>query len=163
MNAADAWLGLFLCLSGVEYAPMRNPPRMRATHPVAPSAAIVTAESQASRFIVVDYDKYMPVAPGMAFIKAPGHTPGSQMVYVVLESGREYLFIGDSAWHMDGVRQIIGKDAPWIVEDTASVNDQLKWLNGLLTTEKNLLIVASHDDDEHKDLTARKLLGGRLE
>jgi hypothetical protein len=64
---------------------------------------------------------------------------------------------------MDGVRKIAGKDAPWIVEDTASVNDELKWLNELLTSEKNLVIVASHDDDEQKDLIARKLLGGKLE
>ena len=43
------------------------------------------------------------------------------------------------------------------------MNDQLKWLNGLLTVEKNLVIIASHDDDEHKELVAKKLLGGRLE
>jgi glyoxylase-like metal-dependent hydrolase (beta-lactamase superfamily II) len=122
----------------------------------------LTAE-QAQRYRIIDYDKYMAFAPGWALIKAPGHTPGSQMMFITLDNGREYLLIGDAAWHMDGVRKTTGKDAPWIVEDTASVNDQLKWLNGLLTTEKNLVIVASHDDDEHKDLIARKLLGGRLE
>jgi hypothetical protein len=56
-----------------------------------------------------------------------------------------------------------GKDAPWIVEDTSAVSDQLKWLNTLSNTEKNLVIVASHDDDEHRELIARKLLGGKLE
>jgi len=39
----------------------------------------------------------------------------------------------------------------------------LKWLNTLSKTENNLVIVASHDDDEHKELIARKLLGGKLE
>ncbi len=117
----------------------------------------------ASRFIVVDYDQYMPVAPGVAFIKAAGHTPGSQMVYVALESGREYLFIGDSAWHMDGVRQVIGKDAPWITEDQNSVMDQLRWLNGLSRTDPNLLIVASHDDEQRMELEARGVLGRRFE
>ena len=29
----------------------------------------------------------LPLAPGIALIKAAGHTPGSQMVYVALESG----------------------------------------------------------------------------
>jgi len=117
----------------------------------------------ASRFIVVDYEKYLPVAPGMAFVKAPGHTPGSQMVYVVLESGREYLFIGDSAWHMDGVRQIIGKDAPWVTEDQSSVMDQLRWLNGLSRTDPNLVIVASHDDEQRMELEKKRLLGGRFD
>lgn len=116
-----------------------------------------------SRFIVVDYDRYMPVAPGVAFIKAPGHTPGSQMVYVVLESGREYLFIGDSAWHMDGVRQVIGKDAPWVTEDQNSVMDQLRWLNGLSRTDPNLVIVASHDDDQRMELETKGVLGRRFE
>src|SRR5579862_4472726 len=109
----------------------------------------------ASRYNVIDYDKYLPFGPGIALIKAPGHTPGSQMVYVALESGREYLFIGDTAWHMDGVRLIKGKAAQWIQEDDAALLAQLKWLNELYRTEKNLFIIASHDDEEHKELTAK--------
>ena len=120
-------------------------------------------EEQAQRYHIIDYDRYMAFAPGWALIKAAGHTPGSQMMFIALDSGREYLLIGDAAWHMDSVRKVSGKDAPWIVEDTASVGDQLKWLNTLLKTQNNLVIVASHDDDEHKELIARKLLGGKLE
>ena len=112
---------------------------------------------------MIDYDRFMAFAPGWTLIKAAGHTPGSQMMFITLDSGREYLLIGDAAWHMDGVRKVTGKDAPWIVEDTAAVTDQLRWLNGLYTTEKNLVIVASHDDDEHQELIAKKLLGARLE
>jgi glyoxylase-like metal-dependent hydrolase (beta-lactamase superfamily II) len=120
-------------------------------------------EEQAQRYHIIDYDQYMAFAPGWVLIKAPGHTPGSQMMFITLDSGREYLLIGDAAWHMDSVRKVTGKDAPWIVEDTNAVNDQLKWLNGLYNSEKNLVIIASHDDDEQKELVARKLLGGRLE
>ena len=85
------------------------------------------------------------------------------MMFITLESGREYLLIGDAAWHMDNVRAATGKDAPWIVEDTAAVNAQLTWLNRLVSTDPNLVIVASHDDDEHRALVARTLLGGTLE
>ena len=120
-------------------------------------------EEQAQRYHIIDYERYMAFAPGWALIKAAGHTPGSQMMFIALDSGREYLLIGDAAWHMDGVRKVSGKDAPWIVEDTAAVGDQLKWLNTLSKTETNLVIVASHDDDEHKELIARKLLGAKLE
>jgi glyoxylase-like metal-dependent hydrolase (beta-lactamase superfamily II) len=120
-------------------------------------------EEQAQRYRIIDYDQYMAFAPGWALIRAAGHTPGSQMMFITVDSGREYLLIGDAAWHMDSVRKVTGKDAPWIVEDTAAVSDQLKWLNGLSNTEKNLVIVASHDDDEHKELIAKKLLGGKLE
>jgi len=117
----------------------------------------------ASHYNVVDYEKFLPFGPGMALIKAPGHTPGSQMLYVALESGREYLFIGDTAWHMDGVRLIKGKDAPWIQEDQAALLAQLEWLNELYRTEKNVFIIASHDDEERKELIAKGILGDGLE
>jgi len=117
----------------------------------------------AKQFLIVDYENYDPFAPGMALIKAPGHTPGSQMIYVVLDSGKEYLFAGDVAWHMDGVRTVTGKDAPWIVEDEPKIAAELKWLNLLMMTEKNLSIVISHDDEQRQDYIKRGILGGRLE
>ena len=131
------------------------------TAPQMPEIRLTT--DAARRYIAVDYDDYYPVAPGMAFIKAPGHTPGSQMVLVSLESGRDVLLIGDSAWHMDGVRQMVGKDAPWIVEDQPAVLDQLRWLNGLVRTAPSLTIVASHDDEERRRLIDSGVIGGRLE
>jgi glyoxylase-like metal-dependent hydrolase (beta-lactamase superfamily II) len=131
------------------------------TRPQFPDLKIT--EEQAQRYHIIDYDQYMAFAPGWVLIKAAGHTPGSQMMFLTLDSGREYLLIGDAAWHMDGVRKVTGKDAPWIVEDTAAVNEQLRWLNTLSNTEKNLVIIASHDDDEQKELIAKKLLGSKLE
>ena len=131
------------------------------TNPQMPEIKITP--EMASHYNVVDYEKYLPAGPGMVLIKAPGHTPGSQMIYVALESGREYLFIADVAWHMDSVRLIKGKTAPWIQEDNAALLAQLRWLNELYRTEKNLFIVASHDDDEHKELIAKGALGDGLE
>lgn len=117
----------------------------------------------AKRYIVIDYDKYLPFAPGFVLIKAPGHTPGSQMIYLKLESGREYIFAGDAAWHMDGVRLMRGKEAPWIKEDEGSISAELKWLNGIYEGEKNLFIVISHDDEQRKEYIAKGILGGRFE
>jgi glyoxylase-like metal-dependent hydrolase (beta-lactamase superfamily II) len=117
---------------------------------------------QASHFIVIDYDKYYPFAPGVALIKAPGHTPGSQMIYVATQSGKEYLFAGDVAWHMDGVREIKGKDAPWITEPEDLMQAELTWLNGLMKSEKNLTIVISHDEEQRQDYIKRGLLGDTL-
>ena len=117
----------------------------------------------AQHFIVIDYDKYYPFAPGMALIKAPGHTPGSQMIYVALESGKEFVLAGDVAWHMDGVRTITGKDAPWVKEDEAAINAELTWLNGLMRTEKNVTVVLSHDEEQRLGLIRQGLLGDGLE
>lgn len=113
----------------------------------------------ARRFIVIDYDRYDPVAPGIALIKAPGHTPGSQMVFVALADGKEFVLAGDVAWHMDGVRTITGKDAPWVKEDEAAIRGELTWLNGLMRNEKNVTVVLSHDEEQRLDLIKRKLLG----
>jgi glyoxylase-like metal-dependent hydrolase (beta-lactamase superfamily II) len=60
----------------------------------------------ASRLRVIDYTTTMAFAPGIVLIKAPGHTPGSQMVYVALQSDKELLLAGDVAWHMDGIQDI---------------------------------------------------------
>ena len=118
---------------------------------------------QAQHFIVIDYDKYYPIAPGMALIKSPGHTPGSQMVYIALESGKEYVLAGDVAWHMDGVRTITGKDAPWITEDEPAIQGELAWLNSLMRNEKNVTVVLSHDEEQRLDYIKQKLLGDHLE
>jgi glyoxylase-like metal-dependent hydrolase (beta-lactamase superfamily II) len=117
----------------------------------------------ARHFITIDYDKYYPFAPGMALIKAPGHTPGSQMIYVALDSGKEFILAGDVAWHMDGVRTITGKDAPWVKEDEAAVAGELQWLNQLTRSEKNLTVVLSHDEEQRLDLINRKILGDGFE
>jgi glyoxylase-like metal-dependent hydrolase (beta-lactamase superfamily II) len=124
---------------------------------------IKLSDDLARRFVVIDYDMYYPLASGMALIKAGGHTPGSQMVYVALDSGREYLLIGDATWHMDGVRLIKGKDAPWVTEDQGAVLAQLAWLNGLSRTAPNLVVVASHDEEQHVELVQKGVLSNRLE
>jgi len=44
------------------------------------------------------------IAPGLVLVPTPGHTPGSQVVFVQLEGGRALLLAGDIAWHADQVR-----------------------------------------------------------
>jgi glyoxylase-like metal-dependent hydrolase (beta-lactamase superfamily II) len=117
----------------------------------------------AARLRPIDYTGIMAFAPGMVLIKAPGHTPGSQMVYVALQSGKELLLAGDVAWHMDGVRLNRPKDAPWIKEPAELMADELGWLNGLSRTEHNLAIVISHDEEQRLDYIARGLLGDGFE
>jgi glyoxylase-like metal-dependent hydrolase (beta-lactamase superfamily II) len=122
----------------------------------------LTAE-QGQRFNVIDYQATKAFAPGMALIKSSGHTPGSQMVYVVLQSGKEYVFTGDVAWHMDGVRQVLGKDAPWVREDVPNMTAELTWLNGLMRNEPNIAIVVSHDEDQRLQYIRDRVLGDGFE
>jgi glyoxylase-like metal-dependent hydrolase (beta-lactamase superfamily II) len=120
---------------------------------------------QAARdYIVVDYESYLPVAPGLVLIKAPGHTPGHQMVYVRLDSGREYLFIGDVAWTLANVTQLALRPAATmrrISEDATALGHQLAWIKQVMDQEK-LIVIPSHDDTLLQDLAAKQLIGEPL-
>jgi glyoxylase-like metal-dependent hydrolase (beta-lactamase superfamily II) len=117
----------------------------------------------ASRLRVIDYAGIMAFAPGIVLIKAPGHTPGSQMVHVTLQSGKELLLAGDVAWHMDAVRLNRPKDAPWIKEPADLMAAELDWLNGLSRSESNLAIVISHDDEQRRAYIEQGVLGDGFE
>src|SRR2546426_2704587 len=45
---------------------------------------IKLTKEMANRYRVIDYEMYFPFAPGFVLIKAAGHTPGSQIIYVTL-------------------------------------------------------------------------------
>ena len=152
-NANFAELAPKTTLTKTQIATLENEPQM---------PEIKITPEQAAKFKVIDYDRYFSYAPGMALVKAPGHTPGSQMIFVTLQSGREYLFAGDVAWHMDGVRQVVGKDAPWITEPADMIAAELSWLNGVMKNEKNVVIVISHDEDQRLDYIKQGLLGDGL-
>jgi hypothetical protein len=81
------------------------------------------------------------------------------MIYLVLQSGREYVFAGDVAWHVDGVRLIRGKDAPWIKEDEDASATELKRPNMIDKTEKNLFVVISHDPERRRQYVECGVLG----
>jgi glyoxylase-like metal-dependent hydrolase (beta-lactamase superfamily II) len=117
----------------------------------------------ASRLRVIDYSGIMAFSPGIVLIKAPGHTPGSQMVYVTLQSGKELLLAGDVAWHMDAVRLNRPKDAPWIKEPAELMAAELDWLNGITRSESNLSIVISHDEEQRRAYIEQGVLGDGFE
>ena len=132
------------------------------TYPQMPEIRLTP--EMARSYIVIDYESYLPVAPGMVLIKAPGHTPGHQMVYVRVSSGREYLFIGDVGWTLDNVTQLklrpeatmrrIGESAPALMFE-------LNWIKQVMD-QQGLIVIPSHDDILLRDLTAKQLIGDKL-
>jgi glyoxylase-like metal-dependent hydrolase (beta-lactamase superfamily II) len=119
-------------------------------------------ERQAEQFIIVSYGQYYPVAPGMVLIKAEGHSPDMQMVYLKLQSGEEFLHSVDAAWNMDNIRAVKGKAAPWVKEDVPAVMAQLAWLNGLMQREPSLNILVTHDGEWLDHLIGQSVIGGTL-
>jgi glyoxylase-like metal-dependent hydrolase (beta-lactamase superfamily II) len=95
------------------------------------------------------YERYHALAPGMVLIKAPGHTPGSQMVYLQLADGRELLFLGDVVWKWRNLE--VQRERPrWVTallvrEDRHAVFGQIKTLAELIRSEPGVKLVPGHD------------------
>jgi glyoxylase-like metal-dependent hydrolase (beta-lactamase superfamily II) len=108
------------------------------------------------------YERYYALAPGIALIKAPGHTPGSQMVYVRLANGTELLFLGDVAWHMDQIRKLWYRPRLvtdfFIHENRDQVMAEFRTLHDVSEHEP-IQFVVSHDVDQRKELLASGVLG----
>jgi glyoxylase-like metal-dependent hydrolase (beta-lactamase superfamily II) len=96
----------------------------------------------------LDYARYQAVAPGVVLIKAPGHTPGSQMVYVRRADGVEILFLGDVAWRMRNVDTVREKArlVTWMAdEDRDKVRDELAGLAHLRIAHPEIHMMPGHD------------------
>jgi glyoxylase-like metal-dependent hydrolase (beta-lactamase superfamily II) len=109
----------------------------------------------------LQYDRYHALAPGVVLIAAPGHTPGSQLVYVKLADGRELLFLGDVSWqsrNVEAERERARFMTMMIKEDRKAVFGELKALHELAEKEPGIKQVPGHDGSVVKALTSAGLL-----
>ena len=107
------------------------------------------------------YDDLHALAPGVVLIKAPGHTPGSQMVYVRLADRRELLFLGDVSWRRRNIDQV--RERPLFMtlmlgEDRQAVLAQFQALNELSRAQPGLALVPGHDGPAVEALASAGLL-----
>lgn len=96
----------------------------------------------------LDYVRYQAIAPGVVLIKSPGHTPGSQMVYVRRADGVELLLVGDVAWQMRGIETQREKARVVTLmagEDRATVREELAGLHQLHAAAPELHMMPGHD------------------
>jgi glyoxylase-like metal-dependent hydrolase (beta-lactamase superfamily II) len=115
--------------------------------------------TKAGRYIIVDYDRVLPIAPGVVLIKAPGHTPGAQVVYVKLASGREVILSGDVAWHRLGIeteKEKPDSSSKQMGEDRAAIAGELAWLHQ--AEQAGVSVVVSHDGEQLKTFAHQGIL-----
>jgi glyoxylase-like metal-dependent hydrolase (beta-lactamase superfamily II) len=109
-------------------------------------------EGALANYSPLTYDRYHALAPGIVLIKSPGHTPGSQMVYVRTAGGQELLFLGDVAWRFESVKRLAARarlvSLFFLGEDRDAVLLQLAELKRLHEAEPGLVMVAGHDGDQ---------------
>ena len=126
-----------------------------------PNVPLIRLDSAAAAvYPVVDFDLLLSLAPGVVLVRAAGHTPGSQIVYVQGLNGEEVLLIGDVAWSMTGVEQRRQKPeaaSTQYGEDRVALQAQLDWLNWV-GTNTAVTIVNSHDNRWLADLIRRGIL-----
>ncbi len=113
-------------------------------------------EGALANYRPLSYDHYHALAPGIVLIKAPGHTPGSQIVYVKLAGGQEVFFLGDVAWRFESVERLAARarfvSDYYLSEDRDAVLLQLAELKRLHDAEPKLVMIAGHDIKQMDDL-----------
>jgi len=99
----------------------------------------------------IDLSTPQRIAPGIVAVAAPGHSPGTAVIYARTTT-REYLFIGDIAWVMSSIENLRGRPRfiRWIMPGVDPGRDavlrQLRALHDLTAAEPALVIVPAHDD-----------------
>lgn len=128
---------------------------------LAPQSPLIRlTPAQAAEYLVIDYARFHPVAPGVVLVKAPGHTPGHQMVFVRLASGTEYLLSADVTWALDGIADLTQRPqatSDRIREDRDALRFQIRWLN-VVHNSSGVIVVPSHDSVYLSDLEQRGVI-----
>ncbi len=137
-------------LAAIGGAPLRQAARLNANQ--LPSASLAAGlpwrerEGLAAR---IAPGAPQAVASGVVVIPAPSHTPGSQMVFVRLASGREYLFTGDIATMDASWRELRARSrlvGDWIApEQRGEVYSWLLTIRALKAQAPNMVVVPGHD------------------
>jgi glyoxylase-like metal-dependent hydrolase (beta-lactamase superfamily II) len=81
-------------------------------------------------------------------VPAPGHTPGSVIVFVALPDGRRFAFVGDLAWQQEGITE--REERPWSMrrsadDDPAQVRDNLLRMAAIAERFPQITLVPAHD------------------
>lgn len=99
------------------------------------------------------------IAAGVVAIALPGHTPGTQVLYVRRADGAEYLFLGDIVWNARNLRERKGKSRLISLiagEDRGPLLDQIAYFSDLAraddATSPRWHIVVAHDPEQTASL-----------
>jgi N-acyl homoserine lactone hydrolase len=92
------------------------------------------------------YDVYKDGS--VVIVPAPGHTPGSVIIFVTPAGNTRYAFVGDLAWQKEGID--LPAERPWLPrsklkEDAAQVRATLVLMHRLQKAVPGLVVVPAHD------------------
>lgn len=81
-------------------------------------------------------------------VPAPGHTPGSVIVFVALPTGKRYAFVGDLVWQREGISE--REEKPWLQRtladrDPAGVRAHILHMAAIAARFPEITIIPAHD------------------
>lgn len=136
-------------------APETIAPHLRLTHPQLSGLPQHARNGQLAPEIAniapVDFRTPTRIAPGIVAHAAPGHTPGTIVIFV-RTAAREYLLVGDIVWVMSSIDNLRGRPRfiswmlPEIDPDRPAVLRQIRALHDLAEVEPDLVILPAHDE-----------------
>lgn len=129
-------------------------------HPHKPT--VQTTWEKVNQFIVTDFNGCYPLAPGILVFKTPGHTPDSKMLYIQLQDGTEFIHSVDSGWSMDNIVKERMKNASWVHENQDQLQQQYEWLNQVMESFPNIIVLCTHDNEQYNSLREKGILGKNL-
>jgi glyoxylase-like metal-dependent hydrolase (beta-lactamase superfamily II) len=84
----------------------------------------------------------------IVIVPAPGHTPGSVIIFVTLQDGTRYAFVGDLVWQLEGITQREERawfTRPFADSDARGTRENLLRMIALKKRLPDLIIVPAHD------------------
>ena len=84
----------------------------------------------------------------IVIVPAPGHTPGSVVVFITLSGGVRYAFVGELVWQLEGLLE--REERPWFESRTLGENpvllrQSLLRMSAIATRYPQITIVPAHD------------------
>lgn len=90
-------------------------------------------------------------------VPAPGHTPGSVIVFVTMPTGKRYAFVGDLVWQREGIT--LREERPWPQRaladvDPAEVRENILHMAAVVARFPEITVVPAHDARAFAELPA---------
>ena len=84
----------------------------------------------------------------IVMVPAPGHTPGSVVVFVTLPGDKRYAFVGDLVWQREGITE--REERPWLQRtladvDADGVRESILRMSAIHTAFPEIELVPAHD------------------
>ena len=84
----------------------------------------------------------------VVIVPAPGHTPGSVIVFLALPSGKRYALVGDLVWQREGISE--REERPWLQRsiadsDASGVRENLLRMAAIAARFPAISLLPAHD------------------